>query len=331
MAKVTLTDISHETGYSLATVSRVINSVGIVKPETREQVIAAAVKLGYAIPAGAEAQPSTTPGDVILVCLPTLGNPFYEDVVAGIRKSAQNHGYNVLIREGSINVKTLPSVLSAISSSCTAGVITMDRISVEVLKSISAKVPVVQCCEYNSLANLPYVSVDDYRIGECAVEHLASIGKKRIALLNGPITCKYAQHRLTGFLDTMRRLNLPEDSSMVINLSDILPDLAFSAALHLMKSGNPPDAFFTSSDIFALAIIRAATSSGYRVPQDIAVIGVDNISLLAFSTPSITTVNQPKLQLGATAGELLAERIRNPEAPIKQITLDPELIVRESA
>lgn len=243
MAKVTLTDISHETGYSLATVSRVINSVGIVKPETREQVIAAAVKLGYAIPAGAEAQPSTTPGDVILVCLPTLGNPFYEDVVAGIRKSAQNHGYNVLIREGSINVKTLPSVLSAISSSCTAGVITMDQISVEVLKSISAKVPVVQCCEYNSLANLPYVSVDDYRIGECAVEHLASIGKKRIALLNGPITCKYAQHRLTGFLDTMRRLNLPEDSSMVINLSDILPDLAFSAALHLMKSGNPPDAF----------------------------------------------------------------------------------------
>lgn len=330
MAKVTLTDISRETGFSMATVSRVINGTGTVKQDTRQQIMSAAIRLGYSVPENSE-QPQPNPrGNVILVCIPAIDNPFYGEIVAGIRKAALNYEYHVLIREGDINGVSLPAFLNTIASSHAIGVITTNYVSVEALKAISSKVPLVQCCEYNSLVNLPYVSVDDYHIGESAVDYLASIGKKRIAFLNGGIRYKYAQHRRAGFEEAILKRGLPEDPSLIINLSEIIPDLAFSAALHLIKSNNPPDAFFAASDVFALAIIRAVTSAGYRVPQDVAVVGCDNIGILAFSTPSITTVNQPRLQLGATATELLAERIRNPSAPVKQITLESELIIRES-
>lgn len=117
---------------------------------------------------------------------------------------------------------------------------------------------------------------------------------------------------------------------MLIFLPDINYDMAFSAASQILSSREKPDAFFTSSDIQAAAAIRASSKFGLSVPNDISVIGFDNIDLSSIMMPAITTINQPKFQIGFAAGELLHENIMTPGLSSKFLTLDTELIIRES-
>ena len=168
------------------------------------------------------------------------------------------------------------------------------------------------------------------RVRLLRMNDLDSIGRRKIAFLNGPSEYKYARHRRMGFESGLQKCGIIFNPKLVISVSNIIPDLAFSAAMQLIKSGYPIDAFFTPSDVFAMAVIRAVKYSGLRVPQDIAVLGCDNISLSGYFTPSITTISQPCLQLGATSMELLVDRISNPDGFIQKIVLEPELIIRES-
>ncbi len=168
------------------------------------------------------------------------------------------------------------------------------------------------------------------RVRLLRMNDLDSIGRRKIAFLNGPSEYKYARHRRMGFESGLQKCGIIFNPKLVISVSNIIPDLAFSAAMQLIKSGYPIDAFFTTSDVFAMAVIRAVKYSGLRVPQDIAVLGCDNISLSGYFTPSITTISQPCLQLGATSMELLVDRISNPDGFIQKIVLEPELIIRES-
>lgn len=191
-------------------------------------------------------------------------------------------------------------------------------------------IPVVQCCEYNSAADLPYVSVDDIQASINVMEYLISLGKKRIALLNGPDPYKYSGHRLQGYQTALEKHGIPYNSQLVVTLPDIRYDLAVAAVIQLINSETPPDAFFACSDVFAIAAVRAVHLTGYRVPDDFSVVGFDNIDITSTLVPSITTIKQPQLQMGFTSCELLHEKIVTPNIPIKKILLETELIIRES-
>lgn len=326
--KVTLSDVAADAGVSLATVSRVINQTGPVKEDTRQKVLDAIEKLGYQCGEPARSVPQSR--KLLLFSLPILSNPFYVEIVRGAKLSAAQHGFRILFTEGHVTAPELSELLLTVKQIKAAGMIIANQISTPLLRTLAQAIPVVQCCEFNEDFKLPFVSVDDVQAAIQAVEHLIFTGKHRIALLNGPMRYKYAQNRLRGYQLALARHGLTFNPRLVVSLPDIEYTIAVSATMQLLSSPSPPDAIFCCSDVFAMAAIRAAKLSGLKVPENLAIVGFDNADVTAVTVPSITTVNQPRFQMGFSACEMLIEQLENPDVPIRELFMDTELIVRES-
>lgn len=323
----TVAEIAKAAGVSPATVSRVLNHKGIVKGNTYERVVAALHEMGYPFQ---EENRDAASGGLIILNIPSLDNPFYSEIVDGAKTSASRHGYHLLINEEHINRGTLPRIIELLHKTRAVGLITLNHISTETLSKLSDIITLVQCCEYDAGVDLPYVSIDDLSAGRSVVEYLLSLGRKRIAFISGPTRYKYSRQRLQGYCDALKASRFEVDPHLIVQLPEISYDLAISCAMQLLNSSEPPDAFFTTSDVYATAAIRAAYLAGKRVPQDVMVTGFDNIEFSSMAIPSITTVSQPKTQLGFMACELLLEKIACPTTPNKKVMLETELIIRES-
>lgn len=174
------------------------------------------------------------------------------------------------------------------------------------------------------------VSINDSSAAVRAVNYLISTGCQKIGLMNCNINFKYAQHREKGYYRALRQAGLTANPDWIVHISTISYQLAYSNALHILSLPDRPDAVFACSDVFALAVVNAAGKLGLKVPDDLSVIGFDNVYLSAMCDPAITTIEQPSFQLGLQACELLLEKIKFPNTPFRQIILDTELIVRES-
>lgn len=327
--KITVAQIAQAAGVSPATVSRVVNQKKIVKGDTYDHVIQTMKNLGYTFK-NTNAINSSSSG-VILCNIPSLENPFYGNIIKAARTSALRHDYTLFINEGHINTSTLNDLISIIKENHISGLITMNHISTPVLKKLSETTCVVQCAEYNEEFDLPYISIDDVSAAKNAVDHILAQGRTRIALINGPIRYKYARHRMEGYKMALEEAGIPLTPEYIIQLPEIDADLAISAAMQLLSLKNPPDAFFVVSDIYAAAVLRACHLSGKKVPEQVSVVGFDNLSISKSLIPSLSTVNQPSSQMGFMAMEILIEKLANPSVPNKKILLETELIIRESS
>ena len=326
--KITVSDIATLAGVSPATVSRVTNQRSIVSDETYAKVTNAMNELGYTI----SKQPDLSDlPKLILLNLPSFSNPFYDEIIKGARVSVERHSYTALINEELINYNTIDHVLKIIKQNQIAGFITMNSIETPLLKKLSDATCVVQCCEYNEDVDLPYVSIDDTAAAKNAVEYLIAQGKRKIAFINGPIQYKYAKHRLAGYIKAHEEAGIPVCNDYIIQLPEIDSDIASSSAIQLLGLNNPPDAFFVISDIYGGAVLRACHLTGKAVPEQVAVVGFDNLEICKIFIPSLSSISQPKSQLGYMAAEILFEKLADPSIPNKKILLDTELIVRESS
>lgn len=329
MKKITVASIAKQAGVSPATVSRVLNHRELVKEETIQCVEDAMKELGRRL--GRREQKGQTKKPIILLNIPGVDNVFYLDVIKGARISAKAHGYYLLLHESPLSRGTIQDFCELIVQVDAAGVILLNKILEESLQKISALTPVVQCCEYNEHANVPYVSIDDFKAAESATQYLLSNGRSRIAMINGPGMFNYAVHRQEGFLYALKNAEITIPRQWILQLPEISYEMAYAAVSRLLKSEFRPDAFFAISDVFAAAAVKAVKKYGFRVPEDIMVVGFDNIELSTMTSPAITTVSQPRQQMGYTACEMLLEIIDNPLTEVKSIVLDTELIVRETA
>ncbi|HHV11155.1 MAG TPA: LacI family transcriptional regulator [Clostridiales bacterium] len=327
-SKITVSKIAAGAGVSPATVSRVLNHRHLVKPETIEQVENAMKALGYSIPEHKITAPREEP--VIILNIPNINNLFYTEVIQGATMSANSHGCHLLINQSPLDHGSFHGFCSLIRRVNAAGVIFLNQVPSELLHQINQMVPVIQCCEYNQDADLPYVSIDDCRAAMKATEYLIASGKNKIAFINGPLSFKYAMERQRGFLTAMSNADLSIPKSWLIQLPEVNYEMAYAAVCQLLTSEVVPGAFFAASDMLAAAAIRAAKRYHYHVPRDIMVVGFDNIDLSAMYTPSITTVSQPKFQEGFSSCEMLLEKIANPDSATRSILFDTELVIRES-
>lgn len=328
-SKLRTADIARKAGVSPATVSRVINHRNLVKPETIEIVEKAMSDLGFTLP-----QPvGNTPKEkgVILVNCPQGTNPFYEEIVHGAITSAASHGYHVLLNYDTLNTGSLDDFIELIRTIHASGVILMNYLSQELLDKLSQEVPFIQCCEYNKDTTYPYVSIDDYAAAQSAVNFLIRAGRNKIAFLNGPKYFKYAKDRLRGFKDAMDTAELFVPSSWIIHVPKIDYSMAYTLVSQLFTSDPKPNAIFASSDVLAAAAINAAKKYHIRVPDDVMVVGFDNVFICRIVSPTITSINQPKEQLGFTSCELLIESLENNGIPPRSALLSTEMIIRESA
>jgi LacI family repressor for deo operon, udp, cdd, tsx, nupC, and nupG len=321
--------IAKETGISISTISRVFTGASNVKPDTRRRVLEAFKKYGYDT-AFIEKRRKPHENTLMLLNVPSTGNPFYSQIVHGAKTAATQRGCHLLLNEDHINENTIDNFLRLLRKIQAGGLITTNHMDPVYLKRISETVPLVQCGEYDADFDLPYVSIDDAGATRTAMEYLFSLGRKNIAFINGPIRYKYARHRLRGYLEALQNAGISSDPRMRIQLSEINYNFAVSAVNTLFDSGKRPDAFFCASDVLAAAAIKVGMRRGFSIPGDIAVVGFDNVDISLMTNPTITTISQPQYQLGFSSCELLIEYITNSQIPMHNIILETELLVRES-
>ena len=326
--KTTYRQIAEETGLSIATISRIITGSSNVNKDTREKVVQALLKIGIDndIPKIKE----KSKGGLIIFNIPSFENPFYAQIMTGAKDAAIRRGYQLLIHEEHINDSTIENFLALLQKTAAVGLITTNHVSPPLLRRIClTNIPLVQCCEYDPDFDIPYVSIDDVASTKTAMEYLFSLGRRKIAFINGPIRYKYARERLRGYQEYLKKSGLEIDNELIVQLPEISFNLAVFAVADLLKR-KTPDSFYCSSDVLAAATIKAVQRTGLSIPKDIMVVGFDNVELSLMNTPSITTISQPKYQMGFSSCEILAERIVNREIPVRNILYETELVVRES-
>jgi len=324
-----ISEIASLAGVSSATVSRVLNNQEAVKPELFDKVCAALRSKGVE-PSEVILQTSSS-GKLILFALPFDFNSFFNEIIKGAKASAVQHGYQMLILQEHINANTYPGFEKTIKNLKISGLITLNHINAGLMEKLVDLLPVVQCCDYDlSSSRVSTVTLDDQKTAKNAVDYLFSCGRRRIAFMSGPLRYSDNFYRKEGYLQSLRANGLEPSPNWIIHLPEVNYNMAFSSAAQLLSQPVRPDAFIAISDLFACAIINAARRLGLSIPEDLMVIGYDNVDYSMISSPTITTINTPKFQLGYTACEILVERILNPNAAVQHISLPSELIIRES-
>jgi DNA-binding LacI/PurR family transcriptional regulator len=327
-AKVTIKQIADLTGVSVATVSRVMNHKAAVTEHTRQKILDAMAQLNVN-PSSVFLTDHTS--RTILLCVPDFINPFNSLIFEGIHRSAYRNHYRVFMLQSKELYLTFEDCEDILKNHSFAGIILLTSvIDTQVLETLSRSYPIVMCSEYCDLNGISFVSIDNVTAARKAAEYLISCGCKKIALLNSDLRKRYARQREQGYAEALRKAGLEIRDEWVAHISSIDYALAFSYASNILNQPERPDAFFAVSDVFAVGALHASRKLGLRVPEDIAVIGFDNVEVSSMTDPAITTIAQPSAQIGYQSCELLIERINKPSATRKQIILDTELIVRES-
>ena len=328
LGKITIEEVARQASVSIATVSRILNNKGPVAKKTRNKVLLAMEQLDFKF------QPlslATAGSNVILMCIPELGNPFYSAILEGAQKAAQNRNYYIFLvqtRDFNADFSEYEEILK---TNQVAGLLLLSPVhNAEIIETLSFRCPVVMCSEYYEGDNISFVSIDDIGAAKKAVRYLVATGRKRIAFLNSTLEYRWARHRESGFREAMQEVGLPVREDWVLHLSGINFSLAVPNANSLLDKDDPPDAVFAVSDVYAAAVIKAARKCGLRVPEDLSVIGFDNTDLSLITDPSITTIRQPSYEIGYQACELLIDKIVKPQAMARQIILDTDLIIRDS-
>lgn len=329
---IKIADIAKKTGISNATVSRALNHPEMVNAATLQLIQDTMKEMGYIPKKTPASSSSELTQKLVIVNVPQISNPFYSEVLRGISESAANHSVRILINQDPLVTEAdVSSFLAFCKSLHVSGLILCSSLSdPDQYKKLGATIPLVQCCEYNS-DDFSYVSVDDYIAAHSAMEHIYSQGRKKIAFVNGPLPFKYAKERQRGYLTFMDDMHLEHLSSWCINLPEISYDIAFASICQLLASSSRPDAIFASSDLIAAAALKAARQYHLHVPEDLIVVGFDNIETSVICYPSITTISQPRFQIGYTAGEILNDHMTSSVAHTQHILLNTELIIRQSS
>jgi LacI family repressor for deo operon, udp, cdd, tsx, nupC, and nupG len=321
--------VAERAGVSIATVSRVLNDSKPVGRETRERVEAAVAELGFRASAFGR-NLARARSNLLLVLVPDLANPFYAQIVQGVESVARQRGYKIILADTAGDPLPHTTGLDAVHDRLADGVISLAHVdeSEPVLEALR-RVPWVACSEYIPDSGIPYVSIDHRQAAVDAVQYLLNRGHRRIALIAADETFRWARQRHEGYAEALARAGVPIDPALV----RIVPGTDFALGAQeagaLLSLQSPPTAVFAVSDTLAIGAIKALRRAGRRVPDDIAVVGFDNIPLSEVFEPGLTTIGQPMRELGAAATEMLLERLGG-AAPAAR-TLPHTLLVRESA
>jgi len=331
---LSIAGVARQAGVSVATVSRVLNAHENVRPATRDKVLAAIDASGYRVNELAR-NLRTAESRLLLTMVPDFGNPFYAEIVRGIDSVARQHGYFMLLCDTGADAGRERSYFDLLRRRRADGAICLDPATIQqALGEASSALPWVACCEFEPSMGVPYVGIDNYRAAGDAVRHLLARGHRRIALINSDIDYLYARQRQQGYLDALTEAGITPLEGWRMNLNSLDYEAGASAAAVLMEPPHPknatPTAIFAVSDTLATGVLHGLRSIGKRVPDDVAVVGFDDISIASQVDPPLTTIAQPMRELGETAARLLLQRLANPLASVPGVLLPHRLVIRGS-
>jgi LacI family transcriptional regulator len=326
----TMNDVARAAGVSVATVSRALSNDGAgVSPALRERVLAAVAELDYHpnhLPRNLRARSSRTIGLVIS----DIDNPFFTAIARGAEDVAHRHGYTMVLSNTDEDPEREAICLQTMAAERAAGVVLASTgvHTSGVRRLISTGIPVVALDRRISGAHVDTVVVDNETAAYEAVRHLASLGHRRVAMVGGPGKVSAIREREAGYERAVRDRGLERG---LLRQGDLREPGGRRATLELLREPERPTAIFSVNNLTTIGVLHALRELGLRAPDDVSVIGFDDIPTGDLLDPPLSVVRQPTYQLGARAAELLLRRVAQPDAPVQEVVLAASLVLRPSS
>jgi LacI family transcriptional regulator len=332
--RVTMSDVARQAGVSLMTVSRVINNKGDVSNETRQRILEIIASLGYR-PSAIARSLATKETCTIGLVIPDVTNPFFADIARGVEHLAYSKGYHVFLCNSEEDPQRELAVIQSLEEKRVDGLILCSsRLEEEKLADVLANLPPVVLINRRlhqaGEDTFDTVILDDEQGGWLATHHLIQGGHQRIGFLAGPAASYSGAGRRTGFLAALKEADIEPEAGWI---SHCLPSVegGYEATRQLLDMYPQLTALFCYNDLVAVGALQASNELKRRVPEDLAIVGHDDIPLAALVSPALTTCRVPRYELGARAVNALLERLRDCPGGCQQSVLQPELVIRESA
>ncbi|MED3984932.1 LacI family DNA-binding transcriptional regulator [Peribacillus simplex] len=328
-----MSDVAKLANVSPATVSRVLRQPDLVSEDTKQKVLQVIEEMNYK-PHMIASQFRTKETKIILVVVPDITRPFFSEVLRGIEHTAVENGYQVILGDTENDIEREKEYIDLLYKKQADGALLLTaRMNRESLEKLSNQFPIVLACEYVDGLDIPTVSIDNVSSARKVTEHLIKLGHTRIAHITGPMNIILSRDRLGGFQQAMKNHHLkvnPEFIPEFIQEGDYGIDSGYDQMVKLLSLENKPEAVFVFNDEMALGAVKAIQDHGLSVPEDIAVVGFDNLKIASIFNPHITTIDQPKYEIGKKATNLLLTLMKGGTIEKKKFVLKDELIIRES-
>ena len=330
MARVTIKDVAREAQVSINTVSRALNDKPDVRPETREIVLEAAERLGYRPNRLARGLRSSQTG-VIGTIVADIANPFFSAVVKGMGEEARAAGYSLVLQDTAEVYANEESAIRTLQAEQVDGVLlTPVQSSRESLRMLrEANLPFVLVARHFDDSETNCVVADDVDGGRLATAHLLDRGHRRIGFINGPLVNSSARERLAGYRAALQERGLGTDPVLMSDGALTMED-GYEHAGRLLAEAQPT-ALFAFSDYVALGAMKAVQEAGLSIPEDVAVVGYDDIDFSSCLQSPLTTVRVPKREIGRQVVRILIQMLKQPDLAPQVVRLPVELIVRDSS
>lgn len=329
--RVTIDDVANASGVSNATVSRVLSGYEFVKESTRERVMEAVERLGYVANWPARSL-SSGRSQVIGLLVPNLDNGYVGTITQGIDQELIRSNYDVALYTSHRRPDKESFYVNAIANGLTEGLLLIaPLVPTAYLDALREQnFPYVLIDQADSTENSNVVEATNWQGAYKATHYLNRLGHTRIAFITGWLAVRSAIDRLEGYKTALSDCNIPFREELVIE-GDYQQQTSYEITKNLLQSVDPPPtAIFASNDLSAFGAMDAAREAGLGIPDDISIVGFDDIPQASFVYPKLTTVRQPLEEMGQVAVKLLLAQIEDPSRPPQQVELATQLMIRDS-
>ncbi len=327
----TIKDVALRAGVSVTTVSHVVNDTRHVSPKGRERVEQAIRELGYVPSAVARSLKSNTTSTLGML-IPNSSNPYFAEIVRVVEDRCFGAGYTLVLCNTDDEPRRQSVYLQVLAERRIDGLIvvsTGDDDSL-VTQLHGLRIPTVLVDREIADPACDLVETAHMQGGLLAVRHLLSLGHRRIACIGGPAGVNPSEQRIEGWRLALAEAGGAPGADALLWRGGFTSQGGYEAMHAILRTDDPPSAVFVCNDLMAIGALRAAHESGVRVPDEISVVGFDDIELSAYTSPPLTTVAQPKERIGALAVDMLLERVGGRRRDARKVVLQPELRVRAS-
>ena len=333
-ARISIKDIARAAGVSHSTVSRSLSDSPLVNPETKARIQRLSSEMGYTPNAAARSLVMGLTRTVGVV-VTTIADPFIAEVTQGIESTAYEHGYTVILASSNSDPAREIAAVEMLRSKRVDGVIvTSSRVGAlyhDHLERIGVPVVLINNHSEQSGRYTFSISVDNQHGGYLATQHLIELGHRRIAFVTAQVNHSSNMGRLAGYQLALSEAGLASDPSLVVAGNGRV-DGGVQSWSSLKTLPEPPTAVFCYNDMTAIGLLHAAQQAGLSVPQDLSVVGFDDILFALYVSPALTTIAQPQFEMGQQAMQMALDLMKAPSgAQISDINIKGKLIVRESS
>jgi LacI family transcriptional regulator len=328
--RITIRDVAREAGVSIATVSRVMNRRADVSPATRDRVLAVVGKHGFSVNQSARALSNGRTG-LVAMTVPVL-DEYFAKILTGASEALYEQDIRVVLCPTQHEVEREARVLERLIGGMVDGAILIlpSEPGAELRKLAQKGYPFVIVDDREALdPSIPAVSASHAAGARDATLHLLRLGHRRIAAITGPRGWVADEERLNGYHAALASVGVMPDAQLEIE-ADFQREGGYRSTLQLLALPEPPTAIFAFNDNLAMGALRAATDSGLTLPDDLSIIGFDDLEQAAYTTPTLTTVRQPLAEMGRMAVSLLLRQLEGNRVETLRVELATQLVVRGS-